>query len=425
MVFGQIRRDFHHVGQRVAGFQCRDNAFAFTAELERFQRFDVGDGHVFCPPDFMQPRVFWPYAGIVQARRNAEPFQNLPVVVLQQIRPVAVQHAGATTCQRRAVFHLGVHTFAARFHADDVNRPIVQKREEQPHRVRPTADCGNDRVGQTPFGGLHLFFGLFADDGLEIAHHGGVRVRACDGADAVKRIAHVGDPITQGVVHGVFQCAAATGDRHHFGPQQFHAEHVGRLAFHVVGPHVHHAFQTELGTNGRRCHAVLARAGLRDDAGFAHATGQDDLAQNVVDFVGAGVVQLIPFQVNLRPPQAFSHAFRKVQRRRATHIVGPQIVHFRPKRFVRFGVFVLRFQIQDQRHQGFGHKPPTKVAETPGVVRTRGEGIQAIIRHSCPQFCSMLSSSLVNVAPRNKAFCRVRLKRCGLLRRTLVSWRGL
>ena len=47
-------------------------------------------------------------------------------------------------------------------------------------------------------------------------------------------------------------------------------------------------------------HAVLARAGLRDDAGLAHAARQQDLAEHIVDLVRAGVVELVALEVDLR-----------------------------------------------------------------------------------------------------------------------------
>jgi hypothetical protein len=45
---------------------------------------------------------------------------------------------------------------------------------------------------------------------------------------------------------------------------------------------------------------VLARAGLGDDPGLAHALGQQDLAHAVVDLVRAGVVQLLALEIDLR-----------------------------------------------------------------------------------------------------------------------------
>ena len=56
---------------------------------------------------------------------------------------------------------------------------------------------------------IHLGADFLADDALEIADHGGVRVWACHCADAIEGIAHVCDPVAQGIVHGVLERATA------------------------------------------------------------------------------------------------------------------------------------------------------------------------------------------------------------------------
>jgi hypothetical protein len=64
---------------------------------------------------------------------------------------------------------------------------------------------------------------------------------------------------------------------------------VEALAAHVLLAHVHHAFEAQQRADGGGGHAVLARAGLGDDAAFAHAPRHQRLAQTIVDFVRAGV----------------------------------------------------------------------------------------------------------------------------------------
>ena len=44
---------------------------------------------------------------------------------------------------------------------------------------------------------------------------------------------------------------------------------------------------------------MLAGAGLGDDPGLAHAPGEQDLAEAVVDLVRAGVVQLLALEIDL------------------------------------------------------------------------------------------------------------------------------
>ena len=134
---------------------------------------------------------------------------------------------------------------------------------------------------------------------LEVAHHGRIGVRAGDGADQVIGVVDVGHPVAHRLVHRVLQRAGAGGDRLHLGAEQLHAEHVGLLPLDVDRAHVDDAGQAEQRAHGGGGDAVLAGAGLGDDAGLAHAAGQQDLAHAVVDLVRAGVVQLVALEVDL------------------------------------------------------------------------------------------------------------------------------
>src|SRR5690606_41463106 len=61
-------------------------------------------------------------------------------------------------------------------------------------RSAPPADAGDHGVGEPPLLLQNLRPGLAADHGLEVPHHGGVRVHAHHGADEVVRGLHVGHP---------------------------------------------------------------------------------------------------------------------------------------------------------------------------------------------------------------------------------------
>jgi hypothetical protein len=74
---------------------------------------------------------------------------------------------------------------------------------EEAHRVGAAADACNERVGKAALRLQHLLAGLAADDRLEIAHHRRVGVRPRDGADHVKRVVHMRDPVAQRLVHRV------------------------------------------------------------------------------------------------------------------------------------------------------------------------------------------------------------------------------
>src|SRR3546814_2320810 len=77
-------------------------------------------------------------------------------------------------------------------------------------------------------------------------------VRSRRRADDVEGVLDVGDPVAQGVVHGVLEGPGAAGHRLHLGAEQLHAEHVGGLALDVGGAHVDDAGQVEERAEGGR-----------------------------------------------------------------------------------------------------------------------------------------------------------------------------
>ncbi|MNU73244.1 hypothetical protein D3C71_627230 [compost metagenome] len=115
-------------------------------------------------------------------------------------------------------------------------------------------------------------------------------MRAGRGADQIIGILDIGNPVTQGLVHGVLERAMTCCHRLHLGAQKLHAEDVRGLTGYVGRAHINDTGKTE--TCCHRCggNAVLAGAGFRDDAGLAHALGKQDLAEAIVDLVRAGVV---------------------------------------------------------------------------------------------------------------------------------------
>ncbi|MNZ25417.1 hypothetical protein D3C78_425850 [compost metagenome] len=188
-------------------------------------------------------------------------------------------------------------------------------------------------------------------------------MRAGHGADQVEGVFDVGDPVTQGLVHGVLQGAGAGGDRDDLGAQQLHAEHVGLLALDVGGAHVDHARQAEAGSDGGSGHAVHAGAGFGDQALLAHALGQQHLADAVVHLVRAGVVELFTLEEDLRAAAVLGQALGEVQRVGAADVVALEVGQLFEELGVCLGRFVFAGQVQHQWHQGFGHVAAAERAE--------------------------------------------------------------
>mgnify|MGYP002260697557 CR=1 FL=1 len=102
-------------------------------------------------------------------------------------------------------------------------------------------------------------------------------------------------------------------------------------------------------------HAVHAGAGLGDDAFFTHAPRQQDLADAVVNLVGAGVVQRFALEVDLGAAAELGQAFGVVQRAWPSDVVALEVGKFFIEGRIELGRFVFAGQVEDQRHQGFRH----------------------------------------------------------------------
>ena len=188
-------------------------------------------------------------------------------------------------------------------------------------------------------------------------------MRARRRADQIVGVGHIGHPVAHGLVHGVLQGAGAGRHRPDLRAQQVHAEHVGLLPLHIRLAHIDDAGQAEAGADRGRGHPVLARAGLGDDAGLAHAHGQQDLAHAVVDLVCAGMVQLVAFEIDLRPAEVLGQPLREIEGGRAAHIVGHVAVQLFMERRIGLCRGIGPVQIEDQGHEGLGHIAPAEVAE--------------------------------------------------------------
>ena len=203
---------------------------------------------------------------------------------------------------------------SARFHAQHFHACISQKCVEQPDGVRAAADAGHQQIRQAAFAFQNL---RRASSPITFENRApsGIGMRAQHRAEQIMRGAHVGHPVAHGFVDGILQRAAAGIDAHHFRAQQAHARNVQPLPLHVFRAHVDHALQAKARRHGRRGHAVLPGAGLRDDAPLAHAHRQQRLAEAVIDLVRAGVQQVFALDVNARAAEIFGEARGKLQRR--------------------------------------------------------------------------------------------------------------
>ena len=85
------------------------------------------------------------------------------------------------------------------------------------------------------------------------------------------------------------------------GAEGVHAQDVRRLSADVLLAHEHDARQAQERAGGGRRDAVLAGAGLGDDPRLAEPSGEERLAEGVVDLVGARVGEVLALQVEADP----------------------------------------------------------------------------------------------------------------------------
>ena len=312
-------------------------------------------------------RQLRPDPGVIQTGGNRMRLGDLPVLVLQHVRAHAVQDAFGAAAERRRVAGR-VDAVPAGLHAQELDGGVVGERVEHADGVTAAADAGDDRVGQFPDVLVQLLLGLVADDGLEGAHDGGERVRADGRADDVVSRGEVDDPGAEGLVDGVAQRAAACFDGDDGRAQQFHAEDVEGLAPHVFRAHVHHALHAELGADGGGGHAVLAGAGLGDDARLAQSPCEQDLAQGVVDLVAARVVEVFTFQPDVGSADVRREPVRQVQAAGPAHVRVVRAVLV-PELGVMKGLVEALFQLGHAVHQRLGHVLSSELAEPRRLLR--------------------------------------------------------
>ena len=268
-------------------------------------------------------------AGIVEAGGDRVRLDDLAVVVLQQVGAVAVQHARparrSATRRARPVSRpwpaastpIDPHARGRRGTGGTGRSRWSRRRRRRPAR----------RAGGPPAPSICARASR-ADHRLEVAHHRRIGMRAGDGADEVVGVVDVGDPVAQRLVHRVLERARA-GARpgRTSAPSSFMRKTLGCCRSTSTLAHVDDASQAEARADGGGGDAVLAGAGLGDDARLAHAPGEQDLADAVVDLVRAGVVELVALEVDLARRRDARSAARRSRagsggRRSASRVVA-------------------------------------------------------------------------------------------------------
>ena len=180
------------------------------------------------------------------------------------------------------------------------------------------------------------------------------------------------DPVAHRLVDRFLQRGRAGRHGHDLRAEEPHARDVERLPLHVHRAHVDDAFAAEARRHRGRGDAVLARAGLGDDALLAHAPREQNLAERVVDLVRAGVEQVLALEIDFRAAEFLGQAFGEVERRGPSGEVLQQRGEFRLERGVAAGAFVFVGEVAQRSHERLGHEHAAVGAEVAVGV---GEGL--------------------------------------------------
>ena len=97
------------------------------------------------------------------------------------------------------------------------------------------------------------------------------------------------------------------------GAHQPHPEHIQILAANVLRAHVDVALEPEKRGRCRSGDAVLTRARFSDQPLLAHPNGKQRLADGVVDFMGAGVIEVLALEIDFRPAEFFREPPRQIK----------------------------------------------------------------------------------------------------------------
>ncbi|MCY1374790.1 hypothetical protein D9M69_621530 [compost metagenome] len=113
---------------------------------------------------------------------------------------------------------------------------------------------------------------------------------------------------------------------------------------------------------------MLAGTGLGDDALLAHAPGEHGLADDVVDLVRTGVVEVFALQENLGATLLTAHARGVVDRAGSTHEMREFALELGDEVRVVLVFRVRGLQLVDGVREGFAHETAAVAAEVAAGV---------------------------------------------------------
>ena len=191
------------------------------------------------------------------------------------------------------------------------------------------------------------------DHGLKIPYHHGVGMGTGDTSYYVKGVSHVRNPVSHGLVHGVFECFRARDHGPYLSTQKLHTEDIKLLAFRVLLPHVYHAFLVQKRSNSSRGNPVLPRSGFSYYPVLAHPTAKNPLTYSVIYLVRPSVGKILSFKVNLGAAETLRHRTGVIKRGGPPCVLLQVVINLLVKSLVSCGFLVGPLKLDQSGHQGF------------------------------------------------------------------------
>ena len=156
-------------------------------------------------------------------------------------------------------------------------------------------------------------------------------MRASRSADTVKCISDICYPVAQRFIHRIFECSRAALHRSNLGAKHLHPKNVRLLSFNINSAHIDNTLQAKTRAGGGCRNAMLSRSSFSNNPLLAHAPCEQNLTKNIIYFMRASVIKLIPLKINLRTlihacarTNIFRDALSEIKRRGPTNIVFVQ-----------------------------------------------------------------------------------------------------
>ena len=293
--------DLDRVGQGMGALDCGDDSLMPGEQEKGLDRLVIIDGSIFDTVHLVQKGVLGTGSRIVESAGIGIDGSGIALLVGQHDALEAVHDAlGSVGDGGRVVAEFG--TASQGLYADQLDG-IRQKRSEHADGVGAASHAGRNLIRKMAGLGLELLPGLLADAVLEVAHHQREGMGAGCSAYTVDRVFIFFGISHKCSVDSFFESPETETDRNNIRAEQLHPGDIGCLLDDIDFTHVDVALQSEVGSGSRERDTVLTRAGLGDQLFLAHIFGQQTFAHAVVELVGAGVVEILALEINLRPAQ--------------------------------------------------------------------------------------------------------------------------